>query len=288
MSLIPKKLAIYYGYPSLVNSSNGNITKAVSVFKDYDMVVFGSGLEQITHPDNVKTKSIIGNSTMINTQVYGYIDSTISLSAIYIKIELWKSMGAKGIMCDRFGYDFGLTRTKQNSIIDYIHTKNLKAMVNAWEPDDVFGKISVPIKNPLKIASTINSGDWYLAAPYQIVSNTYQPVSEWKSKSDKMAVYKTQFGTKMACITTTNSNTFDSSKMDYGYYSTTLYNFDAFGWTESNFSATDSKLPFRTRKYIEGTKFISPITQTGPSFNRATNIGISINTKTHKVSTTLN
>lgn len=42
--LLPGKLAIYYGYPSLVNGSNGNLNVATEVFNDYDIVVFGDGL----------------------------------------------------------------------------------------------------------------------------------------------------------------------------------------------------------------------------------------------------
>ena len=39
------RLAIYYGYPSLVNGANGDLEKAARVFSAYDVVVLGDGLE---------------------------------------------------------------------------------------------------------------------------------------------------------------------------------------------------------------------------------------------------
>src|SRR5438874_120140 len=42
---IPARLAIYYGYPSLVSAANGDVEKAAGVFSKYDVVVLGAGLE---------------------------------------------------------------------------------------------------------------------------------------------------------------------------------------------------------------------------------------------------
>src|SRR3954470_12820368 len=39
-----QRLAIYYGYPSLVEKSGGDIVKAAEVFAKYDVVVWGGGL----------------------------------------------------------------------------------------------------------------------------------------------------------------------------------------------------------------------------------------------------
>src|SRR5688500_8633894 len=43
--LSPRRLAVYYGYPSLVNGSGGDVERAVATFAAYDVVVFGDGLE---------------------------------------------------------------------------------------------------------------------------------------------------------------------------------------------------------------------------------------------------
>ena len=47
-------------------------------------------------------------------------------------------MGVHGVFLDEAGYDFGVTRVRQNAIVDYIHGRGLQAFVNAYNPDDVF------------------------------------------------------------------------------------------------------------------------------------------------------
>lgn len=280
--MIPKILAIYYGYPSLINNSNGNISNAINILKNYDMIIFGSGLEQSSHSDHKNTKNIILHPNMINTKVYGYIDSTISINQFKNKTDNWQKLGVKGIFADRFGYDFSISRSKQNQILDYIHSKNLQAFVNAWNVDDVFGNnINIP-SNPTGIVSHIGPNDWYLAQSYQIYNGVYQSVQDWKDKSDKMTFYKQKFGTKMATCSTWNTSQFDQSKMDYAYFSTILYNFDAYCFGEYNFS-TDSQLPFRSRKEFIGTNFVTNIVQNQNKFSRNFNVGIKLDTANHTI-----
>ena len=40
----PQRLAIYYGYPSLVNEAAGDIEKAASAFGVFDVIVLGDGV----------------------------------------------------------------------------------------------------------------------------------------------------------------------------------------------------------------------------------------------------
>ena len=286
---VPKKLAIYYAFPSLINGANGNVTSAVNVFKVYDMVVFGAGLEKMTHADHAKTIQIINHPLMVGTQVFGYIDATRMVNDFQTRTDQWKAMGVKGILLDRFGYDFGVTRSKQNTLINYVHSKGLIAFVNAWNPDDVFGSSVVPLLNTLGTAPVINSGDWFLAPSYQIIDGAYQTASDWKTKADKMATYKAGVGTKIACSTTTTSSIgFDQAKLDYAYYSTALYNFDAFAWGEPDYSATSATLPLRTRIPFLGTHFTGPIVTTSAGvFERQTNVGIRVDTVGHVPGTIL-
>jgi len=221
MSITPKKLAIYFAYPSLVNGSAGNITSAVNVFKAYDQVVFGKTLEKKSHPDYNKTVSIIAQLNPLNVSVYGEIDCTLSFSSIKQSINQWQGMEVKGIYCNKIGYDYNVNRSTQNQILNYIHSKNLEGFVNVWVPDDIFSSAVNSTYNPTGVSSVINSNDWYLATSYQIINGVYQTVSDWTTKANKMATYKQQFGTKMACITTADSNnTFTQNMMDYAKFST--------------------------------------------------------------------
>ena len=281
MSITPKKLCIYFSYPSLINGSNGNITSAVNVFKAYNQVVFGKTLELNSHPDHNKTISIIAQLKPLNVSVYGEIDCTLSFSSIKQSVNQWQGMAVKGIYCNKMGYDYSVNRSMQNQILNYIHSKNLEGFVVVWNPDDIFSSTVNPTYNPTGTASVINSNDWYLATSYQIINGAFQTVSDWTTRANKLVNYKQSFGTKMACITTADASPFNQSMMDYAYFSTILYGFDSFGWGELNFSATTNSLPFRTRKIFYGTKFDSAIMINGSVYERKTNIGIRLNTSTH-------
>lgn len=192
-------------------------------------------------------------------------------------------MNVKGIFVDEFGFDFQIKRSKQNKMVKYVHSNGLIAFVNATDPDDVFGSFHIPIYNPNGVAPLVNSNDIYLAQSYQIVNGAFQIVSDWTTKANKMVTYKQQFGSKMACITTTDNSPFDQNKMDYAYFSTVLYNFDYFGWGEFDYSAMSTSLSFRTRKTFYGTNFINNINNSNGIYERNTNIGIKINVNNHTV-----
>ena len=86
---VPQKLAIYYGWPSSVNATY-TVPGAIAVFDDYDLVVFGAGLEDPTHGDHQNTKDIIDGTT---ANVFGYVDATLSQSTIQSKVDQWAMMG---------------------------------------------------------------------------------------------------------------------------------------------------------------------------------------------------
>ena len=44
-NILPKKLSIYYSFPSSVNATF-TVAGAVNVFKDYDLLVLGATLEE--------------------------------------------------------------------------------------------------------------------------------------------------------------------------------------------------------------------------------------------------
>ncbi len=289
-TLPPQKLAIYYSYPSLVNGSAGDVNAAATVFKDYQQVVFGAGLEDTSHPDHVNTISIINHVDMANTEVYGYIDGALALNSIQEKIDKWFDMGVKGIFIDKFGYDYGLTREKQREIVWCIHEKgagNLKAFVNAWNPDDAFSP-AVHTNNPNGLATRLGVNDTYLAESFALINGAYDDADtdtngkkDFQDKAEKMAGYKTTFGTKLAAVSTYDNSAFDQNKADYSYFAATLNDFDTWGFGEQFFSASSAMLPFITRKPFYGSKFTGPVTFNGGVYERNTNIGIHINTTTH-------
>ena len=271
--LEPKKLAIYYGWPSSLNSAENqwDLDNVAADLAQYDIVVLGAGLEDSSHGDHQNTKDILAKTAVANVDFYGYIDTADGQSANETKIDNWDAMGDRlvGIFCDKFGFDWNITRQQQNNLVNYIHNKSLKAFVNAWDPDDVFDG------NP---AHKLDSNDWYLAESYQIVNGAYQSGTDWRTKSDKMISYHASEGTQMACVTTYDSSAFDQDKLDYSFLSCILDGFDAWGWGEENFSASNAVMPYRTRPTYHGTKHNGSITNNSGVYERPTNVGIHIDT----------
>ena len=96
---VPKYLAVYYGWPSLVQNSQGDVTKASTWFKQFDLIVLGDGIWKPTHGDNVKTKAIIQNLITAGKKVFGYVDlgvSTQNLTETQMRqaVDGWVAMGA--------------------------------------------------------------------------------------------------------------------------------------------------------------------------------------------------
>ncbi|AYV84282.1 MAG: hypothetical protein Hyperionvirus21_16 [Hyperionvirus sp.] len=295
-SINPKKLAIYYSYPSLINGAGGNISLAAAAFSVYHLVVFGDGLESPTHPDNANTIAIIADPSMTSTQVFGYIDSTQTLDVIQGKIDQWAVMGVKGIFLDKFGYDFGLTRESQREIVWSVHSRGsgLKAFVNAFNPDDVFSPAVVPINNPSGLVTRVGPNDWYLAESFAVINGVYDDndldsngIKDFQDKAIKMTAYNATYSTNMAAVATLGAATFSQDLADYSYFSAVLNSFNAWGFGEQYYSAATALLPFRTRKTFYGQRFTNSISITGGVMQHQTNIGINIDTNAHTVNVLL-
>lgn len=293
MSITPKKLCIYYGYLSSVNATY-SVAGAANVFKDYDQLVIGAGIEEPTHGDYANTVAILSHPLMANVEVFGYIPATLPLNTIQEKIDKITALpNVSGIFVDTFGYDFGVTREKQREIVWSIHEKgdgNLKAFVNSWNPDDAFSSNVHATYNPAGLATRLGPNDYYLAESFAVMNGAYDDtdvdnngIKDWQDKAAKMVNYNTVYGTKMTAIATSNSAPFDQAKADYSYFASLLNGFYSWGYGEDLFSAVSAQLPFRTRKVFYGTRFDSAVSITGNVYERRTNVGINVDTSAHTV-----
>lgn len=96
---VPKYLGVYYGWPSLVQNSQGNLTKASDWFRQFDLIVFGDGIWKPSHGDHANTAIIIGNLIADQKKVFGYVDlgvSTQNLTEEEMRaaVDGWSGMGA--------------------------------------------------------------------------------------------------------------------------------------------------------------------------------------------------
>lgn len=117
----PKRLAIYYGWPSLVNGTS-DLDTATNVFCHFDLVVFGATLEVPSHSDHDNTVIIIDNlRNRCGTEVYGYVTlSGIPIDEIKLRVDRWVAMGVAGIFLDEAGRDYGVDRNRLREVVEYI------------------------------------------------------------------------------------------------------------------------------------------------------------------------
>jgi hypothetical protein len=260
----PKRLAIYYGYPSLVNGAAGDVEKALKAFSAYDVVVFGDGVEfadqrpERTPPgvgaeENRKARSIIAGLANQHpaAKVYGYVclgdSQKLSEQEIERRVQIWKEMGVSGIFLDETGYDWKIIdRKRQNAAVGYIHSLGLSAFLNAYYPRDLFSRENLLGKNPDHAAPLLDGRDLFLLESFQVKNGAYEEVSEWKERVNQAVASRAQYRSSIYAVTTNQENPpFDQQKFAYAWWSAWLYDLDGFGWGEPNFSAVRGALPDR-------------------------------------------
>jgi hypothetical protein len=272
----PARVAIYYGYPSLVNGSGGEVNRAAEVFSEYDVVVLGDGLEfpdkqpgrypQGDPAEHQKTQQIIAAVLKRNpaTRIYGYVclgeipwpkgqQTALSGKELQERIQLWKQMGVAGIFLDEAGYDYpAVTRERQNLAVRMIHEAGLSAFMNAYFVEHLFSaenrlpNASGGEKNPKGLAPLLDHRDFFLLESFQIKNGTYDSGAATQERLSKALKYRRQYGTRIfATTTTTESQQFSSEKFNYAWWTARLYDLDGFSWGEPYFAASNNLLPNR-------------------------------------------
>lgn len=313
------RLAIYYGYPSLINGSKGDVRRAARVFADYDVVVWGDGIEFTDrqpdrHPEgdpeeHQKALEILTNVQQLNpgTRFYGYvclgeIPSTkaapvaATTADIEKRIRLWKDVGVTGIFLDEAGYDFGaVNRQRQNMAVRLIHELGLSAFMNAYFVDDLFSRDNeFPYargsdKNPGHLPSLLDHRDLFLLESFQIKNGAYENGAAWQARLNKALAYRRHSGARLFAVTTTvNGQPFDAEKFNYAWWSARLYDLDGFGWGEPDFAAGTNLLPARRENLESGMHdaihVTSPVASDDKRFWRQTgNSIVIVDTRDHSV-----
>ena len=294
----PARLAIYYGIPSLVNGAGGDIERAARVFGDYDVVVFGDGLQydkpRIDGPsagpvEHERTRAIVGRLTAIGaaTQVFGYVPlgdtQRLSRAALADGVRRWRDMGIDGIFLDEAGYDFGVTRARQTEVIDLIHGAELRVFANAFNPDDILAAEMVPVNargggNPRGLPSRLGANDLLLLESYVARIGEVEPADSWFERSRKAAAYSRRTGIGVMTVTTARPDrAFDASLCELAWWGTVLWGFAGFGWGEPSFAAPTSQLPLRLcledRELSSAGVYVADVTRDGTRFVRRTKHG---------------
>lgn len=130
-------LLIYYGFPIAYKGlwvRNAVISEIAANFTHW---VVGHTYQEPTHESYADTVAIVQGVRALGVKVYGYIPLGVS-SYNYTQNQMrthtdqWAAIGVDGIFLDEFGFDYGNTRARQKAIVDYVHSKSLVVVANAW------------------------------------------------------------------------------------------------------------------------------------------------------------
>ena len=250
-----RSLLIYYAPPNIINGKFDD-NYAAAVLSRYDDVVLGTGLEDPGSPYYASTSAIISKVTALSpgTVVWGYIDCGVStgnfsLATLQTQIDQWVAIGARGIFCDVIGYAYLVPRSRQNSIISYIHSKGVGAILNVFDPAEVLASTVNSSFNPGGVATVANNTDVLLLESWVCNSDAYPnphypTFSDIKTRGDAARTYRDSLGIRLfaANILEHDGRTENQIK-EYRDISEALartFRLDGSGLAASNYSATGS------------------------------------------------
>ncbi|MDR6413416.1 hypothetical protein [Pseudarthrobacter sulfonivorans] len=183
-----RPFAIYYGWPSYVNGANGKVGKAVGAFEGYGVVVFGD--DSATSEGDPLTAPIMAGVAARGGEPYGYVTVGVSdgepnhsLDELRARLEAWRRLGARGVLLDCAGADYGVSRARFDAVVQYTHSLGMHVLANAWNPDDV-----------LAGSRTMGPGDGYLGENDVLSDGRFLSPATYQPKLAKMAKYKAKLG----------------------------------------------------------------------------------------------
>lgn len=225
-------VAIYYGYPSLVNGAKGDLDKAAHVFNVYRILVIGDGLELNNHPEHNNVVRLLPK--LRNPKVFGYIcigsTQKLPVAEVHRRIIAWKATGAQGVFLDEAGNDYGVSHERREQIIDIAHAEGLAVFVNAFQPADVFAE-----------GTNLTKGDLYLLESFVVRMGELDGSKVMSTRIEQALEFRDRYNVGVVGITTTTA-----------IFSPTLYReacnaaekaaLDGFGWGDPYFSASSNRL----------------------------------------------
>lgn len=174
-----EKVLLYYGWPNAINGS-WDVNNSANIYKEYDICIFGDGYELPDHEAHEDTVAIFAKlvADAPDTRLVGYVpigaleeneESNLSIEEIKYRIDCWYDIGANGIFLDEYGYDYMVTRARQNEIVSYCKSLGLFVFANSWSLDYVFSTEAITVEwlegfepNPDCLPCLLDENDYYL------------------------------------------------------------------------------------------------------------------------------
>ena len=252
-----RSLLVLYSPPNIINTKYSD-DYAAGILCRYDDVVLGSGLEDSGNAYHASTQAIIQKVANISpsTVTWGYIDAGVTtgnlpLATIQSKIDAWIAMGVGGIFLDTFGYDYHTPRSRQNSILSYVHSKGVGAIINVWNPDDALSSTVDATYNPSGAATVAGANDVLLLESWVCNSDSYASpyyatMSDIKTRGDKAVAYRTSLGLRIFSLNIMlHTGTDEATLAEYRGVSEGLaraWRLDGAGLACSNYASTGADL----------------------------------------------
>lgn len=163
----------YYSDISNVDGIN-NVDHSIEILSKFDAIVFNEpGLNTTTQQQAVQNALIQAGIHVFGYCQVGASSNWPTLATMEAIMDRCAAAGYYGVFYDMFGYDWGVARTTQNTVVNYAHSKGLKCIANAWIPADALGSDINATYNPSGSPSTLGVGDWYLFESFYCNNSGY-------------------------------------------------------------------------------------------------------------------
>lgn len=211
---------------------------------------------------------MMADEALADTFVIGYVNlgmtnGGLTLAEVYERVRQWEALGVDAIQFDAMGYDWEVTRERQNAAVDYVHGLGMPVVANAWLPEDVFDPSADPDWNPGGLPTRLGAGDYYLFESFWIrlgQAPSLDPAapSGWTygyflDKAQRLATYQRALGFSILSVTTNSpADVYSQDLFNQAWDKAVEYGHTATGWGEYLFSANDAIAPYRPRPAASG------------------------------------
>jgi hypothetical protein len=255
----PQDLLIYYGYLNSFNSAvhAWNNEKVAQEMAQYNLLVFGDGIQDPSHPDYANTQIIIPRIKQLNpyAKIFGYVTVNQVLADFQNKVDQWEVLQVDGIFMDEAGYDHGTPTTNGrdafNTKVDYVHARTYAKLcfVNAWNMDHIIGTADDPSYpnstwNPSLNASNLTENDWYLLESFAVNTtaysgnNGYASKTEWASRGEKAKNHRATYGINLAAVGIIDDGNPDGNDLfQFNFVSALEYSLEAAGTSNTSYGS---------------------------------------------------
>jgi hypothetical protein len=127
---------IYYGW---IPHAQAPFARLAAVVAAYPVVVLGSGDEWVRSGDLGPARALIRRDG--TTRFYGYVDIGVTagqpnhtLGYVAAALDAWHRLGARGVLLDCAGPDYGVDRARRRAAVALAHRLGLAVLLNAFSP----------------------------------------------------------------------------------------------------------------------------------------------------------